>query len=139
MVFPQGINFLHEAIWAGTHDDRLFSYALTQEFDPQSLNKDGGNLWHSLLYLLAPSPAEGRILTRAKLLNDLGIDPYQKNNAGKSAVEIITGEIATILSTLTKKDLLQNPLFSWKNENNKIERLLKILTYILESTTKTIK
>ncbi len=100
--FKRGMNFLHAAIQCNTDDDRLPGYALTQGFDPNSLNSFGGNLWHSLMYISASYCPEERLMSRARLLHELGIDPHHKDNFGESAIDMVKRHVAEETKFLNK-------------------------------------
>ena len=105
-----GMDFLHASIQCNTQDERLITHALKHKFyaHHNTLNRTGGNLWHSLLSVSAGYYPEEKLMARAALLRELGIDPHHKNYRGVSAIDMIKNEIETedkFLSTQNATDL----------------------------------
>jgi hypothetical protein len=127
-------HFMHHAIWTGVADDRLFDYARTRGIDPKLFNEnDNTTLWHTLLSPKASSHPQERLIKRIAMLNSLGIDPSIKNSAGKSAVSIITDEIADIINSLDKNN---NNTEDALQKANKIQDLSHLLVVIFQARLK---
>ena len=116
-------DFLHKAIWAGNPNYQDFSYGLdTLKLDPQKTKKNGDTLWHSLLYPSLSNHSQDILESRAKILNRNNVNPYQKNKNGKSAIDVITHEIATLSCSLTKAS---SKMLNNENSNNHIQKTVK--------------
>ncbi len=125
--------FLHKAICASNKSDSDFNRGLQLKLNPQKTKENGNTLWHSLI---EPSPSnylQNILESRAKILNQLNVNPYQKNNTGNSAIDIIIGEITFLSNSLSKKLCSQECGNSTEIEIRTLKKLSHFLAVIMET------
>jgi hypothetical protein len=123
----QGMNLLHHlvALKFYKESESLIAYVLEQGIDAKSLNNKKGNLWDSLFVTGACfHQPEEELFKRAELVHKLGINLHDKNNEGKSGIDILKETLEEKITSNTEflkeisEEIAKHQLFSDDRKHN---------------------